>query len=84
MLGGGNYRPVFFDPPRNVEQTKYHPARTYSHEIIVVAALSLAVIGGSQLSSAKFRNRCLYRLRQRMRRPFVLEEEAHRTIDRRS
>ena len=69
---------------RYIQQAKYHPAWANPHEIVMVASLSLAIVGSGQLRLAEFRNRRLYRFWQGPGRLFVLEEEAHRTIDRRS
>ena len=77
FLGRGNDRPVFFNATRYIQQAKYHSARTHSNEVKVVASLPLAVIGRSQFSLAKLRNRGLYRLCGNLGRLFVVEEEAH-------
>jgi hypothetical protein len=84
MLGGGNDGAVFLDPPSDIQQSEQDAAWTHPHEIIVVAPLPLAVVGSSQLGVTEFRNRGLYRLWQGLGRLFVVEEEAHKSIDRRS
>ena len=62
LLGGGDNGTVFFQASCHVEQAKEHTVGSDPHEIVEVASLAFAVIGGGQLGGVEFWNLGLYRL----------------------
>ena len=56
MLGGGNYCAVVFDSSRHIEQAEDHTAGSYPHEIVEIASLAFAVVGGGQFGGTEIWN----------------------------
>ena len=74
LLGGGNNGAVFLQASCHIEQAKQHPVGRDPHEIMEIASLALAVIGGGQLGGVQLRNLRLDRfLRRRSGRFLVIE-----------